>query len=66
MVEPIVLEYVPSSMTNDGMNPPFGNSFSSTIPIIEDAETPTEMPIEIHNETTSETFAETCTKMKLT
>ena len=38
VVEPILIKDVPSSMTNEGMNPPFGNSFSSAIPIIEDAE----------------------------
>ena len=57
-------------MTDEGMNPPFGNSFSSAIPIIKDAEisaeTPIETPIEIHDETSAETVVETCTKTQLT
>ena len=69
-MEPIVIEDVPSSMTDEGMNPPFGNSFSSMSPIIEDPkipyETPTKMSIDIQDETTVETLAETRTKMKLT
>ena len=73
-MEPIVIEDVPSSMDDEGMNTPFGNSFCPTIPIIEDAETPAktsdetsiETPIEIHDETTVETIAERHTKTKFT
>ena len=60
-MEPIVIEDVPSSVTNEGMNPQFGNSFSSAIPIIEGVET----LIEIHDETKAEKIAETCNKTKL-
>ena len=64
VVEPIVIEDVPSSMADEGMNTPFGNSFCSVIPIIEDVETSaktpdetaTETPIEIHDETIVETL----------
>ena len=66
VVKPIIIEDVPSSITDEGMNPSFGNSFSAAIPIIDDAETPTETSIEIHDETTTETLAETHTKMQLT
>ena len=65
-MEPIVIEDVPYFMTNEIMNPPFGNSFISVILIIEDAETTTRKPIEIRNETTTETLTETRTKMKPT
>ena len=48
------------------MNPQFENSFSSTIPIIEDVETPTKTPTETHDktpvETHDETLVKTCTK----
>ena len=69
-MELIVFEDVPSSVTDEGMNSSFGNSFSEAIPIIEDteilAETPAEMSIEIHDETTTETLAKTRTKTQLT
>ena len=44
VVEPIIIEDVPSSVTDEGMNLQFGNSFSSTIPIIEYVETSDETP----------------------
>ena len=57
-------------MSDEGMNPQFGNSFSLVIQIIEDvetlAETPTETPIEIHDKTIVETLAKTRTKTQLT
>ena len=56
-MEPIVIEDVSSSMTDEGMNPPFGNSLGSDIPIIEDTETLAETQIDISNETTAETLA---------
>ena len=81
-MEPIVIEDVPSSMIEEGMNPRFENSFSSTIPIIEDVETPTktptetpaetpagtsvETPIEIKDETSTRELTDTCMKMKPT
>ena len=33
VVEPIVIEDFPSSVNDEGMNPPFQNSFNSMIPI---------------------------------
>ena len=59
----IVIEDVPSSVTDEGMIPPFGNSFGSTIPIIEDAKTLGETPIEIHDETS--VGAPAATRMKM-
>ena len=53
VVEPIVIEDVPSSMTDEGMNPRFENSFSLVIPIIEDSEKTVETLIEIHDETSA-------------
>ena len=47
VVEPIGIGDFPSPMTEERMNQQFENSFSTTIPIIEDVETPTET----HNET---------------
>ena len=61
-MEPIIIEDVPSSMTDEGMNPQFENSFSSTIPIIEDDES----SIEIHDETSTKTLANTCAKIQPT
>ena len=66
VVEPIFIEDVPSYMIDEGMNPQFGNSFNSVIPIIEYVETPAKMPIEIHDKTTTETLAETHTKTQVT
>ena len=65
-MEPILIEDVPSSVTDEGMNPLFGNAFSSAIPIIEDEKIPAETLIEIHDETIAETLAATRTKTKLT
>ena len=65
-MELIVIEDVPSYMADEGMNLQFENSFSTTIPIIKDIETPTKTPIEIHDETSVETLAETCTKTQPT
>ena len=81
-MEPIIIEDVPSSVTDEGMNPSFGISFSAVIPVIEDVETPgeilakmpvetpakiaIEMLIEMHDEITVETIVETCTKTQLT
>ena len=62
VVEPIVIEDVPSSMTDEGMNLQFGNSFTLAIPIIENTET----SIDIHDETSIETLVETHIKIKLT
>ena len=65
-MELIVIEDVPSHMTEEGMNQQFENSFSTTIPIIEVAESPFETPIETHDETPAETLADTHTKTQAT
>ena len=73
-MEPIVIDDVPSSMTDEGMNPQFENSFNLVIPIIEDAETPAETlaetwvetRIEIHDETSIETLVDTSAKSQPT
>ena len=49
-------------MNDEGMNLQFENSLSSMIPTIEDVKTPSQTPIMIHDETSVETLAETCTK----
>ena len=51
-MEPIVIEGVPSSVIEEGMNQWFKNSFSTTIPIIKDVETPAETLVETLAETT--------------
>ena len=50
-MEPVIIEDVPFSMTEEGMNQQFRNSFSSEIPIIEDVETSVETPAETVIET---------------
>ena len=55
-VEPIIIEDVPSSVIDKGLNPQFGNSFISVIPIIEDTETPTKTLVEILAETPAVTL----------
>ena len=52
-MEPIVIEDVPSSMNEARMNQQFENSVSTIVPIIEDAETPTETHAETRIETPS-------------
>ena len=53
VVEPLVIEDVPSSVSEEMMNQQY--SPHTTIPIIEDVEIPTETPFEKHRETTIET-----------
>ena len=55
VVEPIVIEDVPSSMNEARMNKQFENSINTKIPIIEGIETPTRTPVETHAETRIET-----------
>ena len=66
LVEPIATKDVPSLMITKSMNQQFENSFSTTIPIIEDDKTRDETPNETHDETSAETLAETCTKTQPT
>ena len=51
VVDPIMIEDVPPSMTKAGMNEQFQNPVNTMIPIIKDFETPTETLTEIHVET---------------
>ena len=52
-MEPLVIEDVPSSMSEERMNQQY--SSHTVVPIIEDVESPTETPVETHTETTIET-----------
>ena len=58
-MQPVVIEDVPFSMTEEGTNQQFGNSFSSEIPIIEDVETSVETPAETTIETPAKIVIET-------
>ena len=53
VVEPLVIEYVPSSVTKERVNQQY--PFNTTIPIIEDDESPIEIPKETQEETLIET-----------
>ena len=53
VVEPLVIEDVPYSMTDVRMNQQYRSN--TTIPIIEDVESPTEIPAETQEETLIET-----------
>ena len=55
ILEPIVIEDVPSSVTEERMNEQFENLVGTTNPIIEDVETHVETPIETLAETHIET-----------
>ena len=61
-MEAIFIEDVPSPMTEEKLNQRFENSFLTSIPIIEYAETPAETTIKTHDETPVETLAETGNK----
>ena len=53
VVKPLIIEDVPSSVHEEGMNPIY---LSNTMtPIIEDAEHPTNMPVETQNDTSIDT-----------
>ena len=51
-MEPLIIEDVPSSVHEERMNPQY---LSNTVtPIIEDAEHPTDVSVETHNNTPSD------------
>ena len=52
VVDPLVIEDVPSSVFEERMNQHYSSNVA--IPIIEDAESPTETPTETHREKTIE------------
>ena len=53
VVEPFIIEDVPSSVHEEGMNPQYLSN--TTTPIIEDVEHPTNMSAETHNDTSIDT-----------
>ena len=53
VVEPLVIEDVPSSVSEERMNQQY--SSHTAVPVIEDVESPIETPAETHRETTIET-----------
>ena len=53
VVEPLVIEDVPSSVTEERLNQQYPSN--TTIPVIKDGESPTETPPETHGETFIET-----------
>ena len=52
VVEPVIIEDVPSPVHEEGVNP---QHLSNTTPIIEDAEHPTNGSAETHNDISSDT-----------